>query len=135
MKKPKSGMHCWSYLAIPLQVSDSSVFLLKEFCCPGGGDRDWAFEIQAGADVNLGVRAADPKDSMWVVVKIMGPFWIPVIIRHPKRDHNFDNHPCVQGATTVAIHPAWRFMLGSTLERRHFASLLRLSNLQSHSYV
>ena len=35
---------------------------------------------------------------MWMVVKIMGPFWIPVIIRHlifrvPKRDHNLDNHP------------------------------------------
>ena len=43
------------------------------------------------------------KDSLslnyiWVVVKIMVPFWIPTIIRHlifraPKRDHNFDNHP------------------------------------------
>ena len=64
MKKPKNGMHCWSYLAIPLQVSDSSVFLLEEFCCPGGGDRDWVLEIQASVDVNLGVRAADPKDSM-----------------------------------------------------------------------
>ena len=35
---------------------------------------------------------------IWVVVNIMGPFWIPIIIRHlvfrvPKRDHNFDNHP------------------------------------------
>ena len=35
---------------------------------------------------------------LWVVVKIMVPFWIPIIIRHlifrdPKRDHNFDNHP------------------------------------------
>ena len=33
------------------------------------------------------------------VVKIMVLFWIPIIIRHlifrvPKRDHNFDNHPC-----------------------------------------
>ena len=37
---------------------------------------------------------------MWVVVKIMVPFWIPIIIRHlvfrvPKRDHNFDNHLCL----------------------------------------
>ena len=37
---------------------------------------------------------------MWVVVKIMVPFWVPVIVRHlilrvpKKRDHNFDNHPC-----------------------------------------
>ena len=36
--------------------------------------------------------------SVWVVVKIMAPFWIPIIIRHqylgcPERDHNFDNHP------------------------------------------
>ena len=36
---------------------------------------------------------------IWVVVKIMVPFWIPSIIRHlvyrgPKKgDHNFDNHP------------------------------------------
>ena len=33
-----------------------------------------------------------------VAVKIMVPFWIPMIIRHlifkyPKKDHNFDNHP------------------------------------------
>ena len=42
---------------------------------------------------------------MWVVVKIMIPFWIPIIIRHlifrvppQKRYHNFDNHPSrVQG--------------------------------------
>ena len=32
------------------------------------------------------------------VVKIMVPFWVPIIIRHhylgyPKRDHNFDNYP------------------------------------------
>ena len=34
---------------------------------------------------------------IWVVVKIMVPFWITIIIRHqicrvPKGDHNFDNH-------------------------------------------
>ena len=34
----------------------------------------------------------------WVVVKIMVPFWIPIIMRHlllrsPKRGHNFDDHP------------------------------------------
>ena len=33
-----------------------------------------------------------------MVVRILVPFWIPIIIRHlifrvPKRDHNFDNHP------------------------------------------
>ena len=33
-----------------------------------------------------------------LVVKMMVPFWIPIIIRHtyyvgyPKRDHNFDDH-------------------------------------------
>ena len=36
---------------------------------------------------------------MWVVIKITVPFWVPYIIRtyyigYPKRDHNFDNHPC-----------------------------------------
>ena len=36
--------------------------------------------------------------SIWVVVKIMVPFWMPTVIRHlifrhSKRDHDFDNHP------------------------------------------
>ena len=36
---------------------------------------------------------------IWVVVKIMVPFWVPIIIRHlifrvpKKKDHNSDNHP------------------------------------------
>ena len=35
---------------------------------------------------------------IWVVVKIMVPFWVLSIIRHlvfriPKREHNFENHP------------------------------------------
>ena len=41
-----------------------------------------------------------PKIRIWVVVKIMVPFWVPSIIRHlifrvPKkeRNHNSDNHP------------------------------------------
>ena len=39
--------------------------------------------------------------TIWVVVKSMVPFWIPIILRHlvfryPKRNHNFDNHPYVQ---------------------------------------
>ena len=38
---------------------------------------------------------------MWVVVKIMVPFWVLIIIqhlifRHPQRDRNFDNHPCLK---------------------------------------
>ena len=41
--------------------------------------------------------------DIWVVVKIMVPFWVPNIVRHltgfPKRDHNFDNHP--YGTTRV----------------------------------
>ena len=38
---------------------------------------------------------------MWVVVKIMVPFWVPNIVRHlsfrvpNKRDPNFDNYPCI----------------------------------------
>ena len=46
---------------------------------------------------------------MWVVVKIIVPFWIPTIyntapqnLGYPKRDHNFDNHPCKQ---TVLFEP------------------------------
>ena len=36
--------------------------------------------------------------NIWVVIKIMVPFWIPIIVRPlifrvPKRGHNFDNHP------------------------------------------
>ena len=37
---------------------------------------------------------------MWVVVKIMVPFWVPIIARHllfrvPKKGTiNFDSHPC-----------------------------------------
>ena len=35
---------------------------------------------------------------IWVVVKIMVPFWVLIIILHlifrvPKRGHNFDNYP------------------------------------------
>ena len=37
-------------------------------------------------------------NSIWVVVKIMVPFGVPVIngtyyLGYPKGDHNFDNHP------------------------------------------
>ena len=44
-------------------------------------------------------RTSEKLLLMWVVVKIMVPFWVPNIVRHlifrvPKRDHNFDNHPC-----------------------------------------
>ena len=37
--------------------------------------------------------------TIWVIVKIMVPFWVPIIIGavlffgDPKRDHNFDKHP------------------------------------------
>ena len=40
-----------------------------------------------------------PSSFIWVVVKIMVPFWVPNIVRHllfrvpQKRDPNFDNHP------------------------------------------
>ena len=30
--------------------------------------------------------------GIWVVLKIMIPFWVPYYIRDPKRDHNFENH-------------------------------------------
>ena len=39
------------------------------------------------------VGKTDQKNT-WVVVKIMVPFWFPILARHPgypKRDHNFDN--------------------------------------------
>ena len=44
--------------------------------------------------------SAELGHSIWVVVKIMVPFGVPIIIRHllfrvPTRDHNFDNHPYV----------------------------------------
>ena len=36
--------------------------------------------------------------GIWVIIKMMVPFWVLAIIRHlvfrgPKRDHDFDNHP------------------------------------------
>ena len=39
--------------------------------------------------------------TTWVIVKIMVPFWIPMIMRHlvfrvPKKGHNFDNRPPIQ---------------------------------------
>ena len=52
--------------------------------------------------VNLGYCPSQKEldnEQIWVVVKIMVPFWIHIIIRHliylgyPTRDHNFDNHP------------------------------------------
>ena len=41
-----------------------------------------------------------PNEDIWVVLKIMVPFWVPIIIRplilgYPKGDHNFDNPPYV----------------------------------------
>ena len=40
--------------------------------------------------------------TIWVVVKIMVPFWVLSILRHlvfrREGDHNFDNHP----------YPLWR---------------------------
>ena len=49
---------------------------------------------------------------IWVVVKVMVPFWIPIIIRHlifrvPNRDHNFDNHPCVEAVQHWSYPQMW----------------------------
>ena len=38
--------------------------------------------------------------KMWVVVNVRVPFWVLNTVGHllfmvPKRDHNFDNYPCV----------------------------------------
>ena len=44
---------------------------------------------------------------MWVVVKIMVPFWVPILIRHLLfRGHNFDNYPCGWAASN---HELLRF--------------------------
>ena len=45
---------------------------------------------------------------MWVVVKIMVPFWVPNVVRHllfrvPKRDPNFDNYPCGLGCSSPEV--------------------------------
>ena len=47
---------------------------------------------------------------IWVVVKMMVPFWIPIIIRHlvfgyPRRDHNLDNHAfmCEENASLCCV--------------------------------
>ena len=52
-----------------------------------------------------------------MVVKIMVPFWVPIIVRHlifrvPKRDHNFDNHTFAvnkkdYNAPSFGLHGGW----------------------------
>ena len=47
-----------------------------------------------------------PKQSIWLVVKIMVPCWVLSIIQHqvfrgPKGDHNLDNHPHVTNHKTL----------------------------------
>ena len=44
------------------------------------------------------INLSRPHVSIWVVVKIMVPLWVPMIIRHlvfgvPKKGPYFDNHP------------------------------------------
>ena len=46
------------------------------------------------------IETSDPILFIWAVVKIVVPFWVLSIIRHrvlrgPKRDPDFDNHPYV----------------------------------------
>ena len=58
-----------------------------------GSQKGIAMELYRGTYGCIGLYK-----SIWVVVRIMVPFWIPIIIRHlifrdPKRDHNVDNHP------------------------------------------
>ena len=45
---------------------------------------------------------------MWVVIKILVPFWVLRIVRHlvfrgpnMKGDHNFDIHPCTPGSMNM----------------------------------
>ena len=50
--------------------------------------------------VALSCQPKQACESIWVVAKIMVPFWIPIIIRHlilrvPKKDHHFGNHPYI----------------------------------------
>ena len=66
---------------------------------------------QPDARASLGVFCSS---ATWVVVKMMVPFWIPIVIRHlifrgPKRDHNFDNHPLGAGVIT-ACWPSTGFL-------------------------
>ena len=56
--------------------------------------------LLVGKEVEVGVVACQIKRITWVVVKIVVPFWIPIVIRHlifgvSKKDQNFDNHPHV----------------------------------------
>ena len=43
-----------------------------------------------------GMKRVQKTSQIWGIVKIMVPFWVPIIrgqIRDPKRDHNFDSSP------------------------------------------
>ena len=60
--------------------------------------------------------------GIWVVVKIMVPFWVPIILGavlylDPKRDHDFDNHPYEYPGRYIPIifHPTLRLQLASHL--------------------
>ena len=53
-------------------------------------------------------------EFVWVVVKIMVPFWSPIIIRHlifRKKDHNFDGHPC-----GFCVLGSWGVVRGHTVQ-------------------
>ena len=62
------------------------------------GYRASGFKVQSRLLGDLGFRD-ELFSCTWVVVKIMVPFWVPIIIRHllfrvPKIwGHNFDNYP------------------------------------------
>ena len=61
-------------------------------CLDCYGDVSGASLPCRSSSLDLGSR------HIWVVVKIMVPFWVPILIRGlifrvPKRDHNFDIHP------------------------------------------
>ena len=71
---------------------------------PVAGFREWWSRQYTHSALALDSFAAQKiawlMNYIGVVVKMMVPFWIPIIIRHlilgyPKRDHKFDNHPLV----------------------------------------
>ena len=72
----------------------------------------------------------------WVDVKIMVPLWVPIIIRHlifrvpgyPKRDHNFDNHPCGVYTIRSASDQCSGITLPLDAETRFKKSLMDLCN-------
>ena len=85
-----NSFSCYCYTTTDLRRTSKAATSTEYLPTVGGASRhtDGWLRLQGLAKV----------PEIWVVLKIMVPFWVPSIVRPqifgvPKRDHNFDNHP------------------------------------------